>query len=498
MDISYKCISGFPKLAWIADIHGSCIDVLHGSNVELNNSYFLEGAWNGEFHLGDFCESDWFCGTGGKLFDRGISFSTPSHVTYGLYYYVGKNVYVSNSLYCLLAYIDAELDVEYMGYEVDFNSIRKGINKYKREIRIKKNNQITNVNVLYYSLLFVYENGNVAFKKKKIEKNFIDFNDYYDRLYDAMDGMVKNANDEKRKKRYGLVTTISRGYDATCCAVIAKKLGATMACTFKSIGKHCNDCGDVIAEKLGYEKVFLRNPDSYKDNNNMLEAEVVCSGELGSEISMASFYDIFSGNVVFTGERGDSIWDKNQLNCANNEYKFQSRDASLGSCERRLWIDYISCPLPLFGATAWPSICKISNSKEMQNWAMNNDYDRPIPRRIIEEAGIDRCDFGIKKYGAGFSYSYDWKKRIMNRMSPESAESFRDYLKCNQKRHIFSCVKFYFKVKNVYLNRLGLKVFKIGDYSEVKNPTVVRYLIPWAGTHMIKRYDCALKSNSSK
>ena len=58
-----------------------------------------------------------------------------------------------------------------------------------------------------------------------------------------------------------------------------------------------------------------------KNNENYLEAEVVCTGELGSEISMASFYDVFKGNIVLTGERGDSIWDRNAVN-VNNTFCF--------------------------------------------------------------------------------------------------------------------------------------------------------------------------------
>lgn len=32
---------------------------------------------------------------------------------------------------------------------------------------------------------------------------------------------------------------------------------------------------------------------------------------------MASFYDVFKGNIVLTGERGDSIWDRNAVNVNN-------------------------------------------------------------------------------------------------------------------------------------------------------------------------------------
>lgn len=207
---------------------------------------------------------------------------------------------------------------------------------------------------------------------------------------------------------------------------------------------------------------------------------------------MASFYDVFNGNIVLTGERGDSIWDRNEVN-TNDRFIFDSRDASLGSSERRLWVDYISCPLPLFGATAWPSINKISNSEEMKKWSLFNSYDRPIPRRIVEESGVLRKEFGIKKQGAGFSYSYDWKSRIVKRMSKKTGEEFNNYLKNNGKFHLFSSLFFLFKVRDIYLSRIGLCKRSSKDLSEIENTTVVRYLVPWAGEHMINRYKQAIE-----
>lgn len=276
--------------------------------------------------------------------------------------------------------------------------------------------KIVNIKVIYYANIEVDNNGKYIIKNKEIVVPFKNFKDYYQKLLQSMIKLKVNASDKNRKKQYGVVSTISRGYDAPCCAVIAKKMGATTACTFSAKGKHKEDCGNNIARKLGYTNIIVRDCDLYKNNENLLEAEVVCTGELGSEISMASFYDVFKENVVLTGERGDSIWDRNAVN-VNDEFSFDSRDASLGSSERRLWVDYISCPLPLFSATAWPSIKEISSSDEMKKWTLYNGYDRPIPRRIVEEAGILRDEFGMKKQGAGFSFSYDWQSRIIKRMS---------------------------------------------------------------------------------
>lgn len=492
MIVSYKENKQFPSLAWGASVCENKIEIIHGNHVECTDDFFVEGAWDGEFKDGLFTNANWFCGTGAEIKKNEIIFSTPSHVTYGLYMYKNnQTICISNSLYLLMALNGLEMDSEYAKYEIDFNSIRKGVDNYKRTIRTIKEGRVVEVNVIYYSNLVIDVEGNLNIERKQTSSTFVNYEDYYKRLVKSMVLLKNNACNESRKKRYGVVTTISKGYDAPCCAVIGKKMGAITACTFEAKGKHENDCGFDIARKLGYTNIIVRNHNEYKNNKKMVEAEVVCTGELGSEISMASFYDVFKGNIVLTGERGDFIWDRNADN-VNSDFRFDSRDASLGSSERRLWVDYISCPMPLFGATAWESIRDISNSQEMEKWSLHNDYDRPIPRRIVEEAGISREEFGMKKQGAGFSYSYDWKSRIIKRMSEKTGKNFNDYLKKNKKNHLFSSLVFYFKVRKIYLSRIGLCKRPTKDFSEIENTTIVRYLVPWAGEHIIKRYKNAL------
>ena len=407
MKVTAKINKEFPALAWISNISGERIEIIHGDHVEMTENFWVEGAWSGEFDQGLFADAEWFCGTGGVIKSKEVIYSTPSHVTYGIYIFrKDQAICVSNSLYLLMAYNELEMDTEYAGYEIDFNSIRKGLDEYTQKIRVLNKGNTAYVEVFYYANIVVDEKGNCSITRKQLCESFKNYDDYYNRLMHSMLMLKENACDKNRNKQYGVVSTISRGYDASCCAVVGRKMGATTACTFAPCGKHKDDCGDDVARKLGYANIVIRGHDAYKNNENYLETEVVCTGELGSEISMASFYDVFKGNIVLTGERGDSIWDRNAVN-VNNTFCFDSRDASLGSSERRLWVDYISCPLPLFGATAWPSIKKVSNSDEMKKWSLLNDYDRPIPRRVVEECGIPREAFGMKKQGAGFSYSYD-------------------------------------------------------------------------------------------
>lgn len=112
------------------------------------------------------------------------------------------------------------------------------------------------------------------------------------------------------------------------------------------------------------------------------------------------------------GERGDKIWDKNRTD-ANKEMRFENElYPGTSMTENRLKVGYILLPMPLFGATQWPSIHEISNSKEMEDFSIGGEYDRPIPRRIVETKGVERTMFGMKKIGAGLNYRFDNLNRI--------------------------------------------------------------------------------------
>jgi hypothetical protein len=58
------------------------------------------------------------------------------------------------------------------------------------------------------------------------------------------------------------------------------------------------------------------------------------------------------------------------------------------------------------------SISKISDSPEMEPWRLHNSYDRPIPRRIAEAAGVDRGLFGVRKKMVSTSQAYPSNARL--------------------------------------------------------------------------------------
>jgi hypothetical protein len=66
---------------------------------------------------------------------------------------------------------------------------------------------------------------------------------------------------------------------------------------------------------------------------------------------------------------------------------------------------------------------------EMEPWTLHNGYDRPIPHRLVEEAGVPGDAFGvIKRGGAGSSLRFGNRSYLARTTPPASFERFSEYL----------------------------------------------------------------------
>ena len=496
MKFEYIKNSKLPPLAWCALYKKESPNVLiyHGDNVETFETFFVEGAWDGEFKLGEFDQAEFFVGTGGKLLsDQAVLFSTPNHVLERLYTITVEDThYVSNSLPFILYISNSKLDSDYLYYESDLNTILNGINNYKNYIPLCDGRK---VNIYYYCNIIIDKNFNII-KRPKVEiKPFQNYDDYETRILQCLKKIVINGKSTDRKLKYDLITTISKGYDSAAISALAKEVGCNVAVTFNQPEKYKDDSGVEIAKRLGYDTIVTGNANDYLNNKELLEAEFVSSGELGSGIIFSSFEKKFKNKIVFIGERGDKIWDKNWLD-SNKNFRFKNEIFPATSMiENRLKSSYILLPVALYGATQWPSIHKISNSEEMKPFSIGGDYDRPIPRRILESRGVDRYMFGINKEGAGFNYRFDNLKRIKNRMSSHSFESFFYYYKKNKRRFkIKPWLEYLWNTKIIYYNyfvkKIGLSKIVCNSIviPNIPNPGAPSYLFNWGIHEMIKRY----------
>jgi hypothetical protein len=65
--------------------------------------------------------------------------------------------------------------------------------------------------------------------------------------------------------------------------------------------------------------------------------------------------------------------------------------------EFRIRVGFAHLPIPFIGGRFPDTLKRISRSEALRPYSVGGSYDRPIPRRIAEEAGVRREDFGMLK-----------------------------------------------------------------------------------------------------
>lgn len=73
--------------------------------------------------------------------------------------------------------------------------------------------------------------------------------------------------------------------------------------------------------------------------------------------------------------------------------------AGRGTTDFRIRVGYLHFPIPYICAMHSPHLYAITRSEEMGPWTLGVSYDRPIARRLAEEAGVSRALFGQRKMG---------------------------------------------------------------------------------------------------
>lgn len=101
MKLYYEEIKTLPPLSWYAYVKDGIANVAHGSQVETTKTFFVEGAWDGNFLEGDFSNAEWFCGTGAKVDGDKIEFSTPTHLTAGIYQKIDREGSTGSVIPCI-------------------------------------------------------------------------------------------------------------------------------------------------------------------------------------------------------------------------------------------------------------------------------------------------------------------------------------------------------------------------------------------------------------
>jgi hypothetical protein len=302
---------------------------------------------------------------------------------------------VSNSLPFLLAATGESLDPSYKFYHFDLMTNMRGYRRYLPSVRLRSGRALR---VFFHCNVAVRPDLTLRTEEKTIPSEFESYETYISTLRDVVRSVDSNARDAARRTiRYTPLATISSGYDSPAVARLATEIGCTEAITFGT-ARPCyeeeDDSGRDVAAVLGlrvheFDRLQYRSMESYP------EAEFLAYGAGGEEVVFAPLAEILAGRVLYTGYLGDAVWSRVSRRVNTELLMLYPGGSSLG--EFRLRVGFIHFPLPTVGYIRHPSIYAISNSSELSPWALGTDYDRPIPRRLVEEAGVPRAAFGRTK-----------------------------------------------------------------------------------------------------
>ena len=275
-----------------------------------------------------------------------------------------------------------------------FISVIHGIDEYESLLISLSQGAISRV---VYDNFSLTDSGVVSKTRKPISPEFTDFASYKGMLTEVLAQAFQNATDGMRQACYSPLTTVSSGYDSACCAALAKELGCTEAVTltdarsgFGSSGG--SDSGAPVARALGMKVTEFKTPSQAQSEPELWA--MLASGMGGEDYSMQPFYPILPGRILLTGFHGDKMWD---IATATNSFLCRGDTSGSGLQEFRIQLNFVHIPVPMIAARKHDDVLRISQSEEMRPFSVGGNYDRPIPRRIAEEAGAPREAFGTLK-----------------------------------------------------------------------------------------------------
>ena len=404
--LRYQPNTALPPLAWLARLDGGAFElrVDHGADVETHPDFFFEGAWAGDFADGRPDETEVAFGTGCVVRGTEVSFISSLATTDYLYYRTGAPLTVSNSLPLLLAALDDSLDPTYRRYDAINNTILQGVNDYVRDIPTSRG---VVRRLMYHNLRCTPES--IAEIPKPQPPDFESFADYSGYLTESYERLVANARDGRRRQPLRIYTTQSRGYDTTAVNAIARhhRVDGVFTVT-RGKGEpgrpDPDDDGTEIAAALGIGPVIPIDRHAYSDG---FQDEVYYHASMHEcpDANLKQIVDHIHGPaLLLTGTLGE-MWYTHACGYADRPETLHDGLArwdlgTHGLTEVRLRAGYVQAAIPYIGARKREQIVRITESEEMTPWRIGSRYDRPIPRRLGEEAGAARESFGQVKMGS--------------------------------------------------------------------------------------------------
>ncbi|MEX2561782.1 MAG: hypothetical protein WD358_00865 [Nitriliruptoraceae bacterium] len=390
--------AALPLMAWVAyrQRGDSTVQLRCGGGVEVGDRRWVEGAWTAPFDEWGLASS-WLAGSAGLVDGEDLVVVPPGHTLEGLWVArTSDDVTVANSLPLLLAATNLQLDDAYPHYLRRFLDVIYGLPRH--DIRVPTTSGV-DIHLMVLRALRIHSDLAWTFEPPWTPGPFRDFSHYRASLVHAMQQLTANAAAGSRRRTFEPLATLSSGYDSPACAVIAGEAGCRRAVTI-SRGRDradrsvVDDSGADLAEPLDMEVIERPRVVDLSVDGEVVADEFWATGMSGEDIVMRVFDDVLPGSLLVTGFYGDTLWSPTGP-VSTTLRRVDVAGASMG--EFRLRLGFVHVPLPFFGAMEHPSIKAISTADEIASWRLNVPYDRPIPRRIVEQHGIARASFGREK-----------------------------------------------------------------------------------------------------
>jgi len=387
----------FPRLAWLFDLTGGPT-AHHGADVELFGSGLVEGCWDGPFAEFAFLGCPNLFGSGVVAADGATWFCPPCHTVDCLYAMAHRGrLLVSNSLLILFRESGAPLVAGHR-YTGRLATVVDGIDA--AETTIYRSAETALHRVVYDD--FTFEGGVIGRRRKRAPDGFADFAAYRRYLLDTLRACAGNADDPRRRRRYRLLATCSSGYDSNAGAALAAQVGGRRAISLRSGRGGGDDSGRPVAERLGLACVE-RERCSRPSGDVGAEIEFLMTGSGGADYPLATFADELAGSLCLTGYHAEAAWD---ARATPSGRLARTGNTGCSLAEFRLRIGFLHLPVPAIGARRDADIVAIGRSPEMAPFSVGGGYDRPIPRRLVEEAGVPRHLFGREKQAVALVFSW--------------------------------------------------------------------------------------------
>lgn len=408
MVFRYELKPALPRLAWAACVRRQepVVRVVHGPWVEVHEDAFIEGAWDGPFEDLRFERAAMLVGSGARVTHDGVVFAGHSDLHERLYVIRGEGeLHVSPSLALALAIAGASLDPEEPHYYLDFvDAYRAGIRHPRKRIRLAHGRSAEMHDVCNLRIT-------PDLQVERVEKLWAPapgrFSEYASLMQDTLARVVRNATDPARRQGFRPVCMISRGYDTAAVAALASKVGCREAVTYRESGSAkgtANDDGSEIGRVLGYETTVYDRPERRMGRREGDEEFYMEPWGVDREIApmetqlVASM--LLSGRSTSGWEAGSGgRWGLPGNSGLPDLQRPISYTPGCALTDFRMRVGFLHLAVPGIGAIYAPALYRLTESDEMRPWRVGGRYDKPIPRRIAEEAGVPRHFFGVSKMG---------------------------------------------------------------------------------------------------